>query len=364
MLSLSHCRPFVAVLGVVLLPLAGCTGGNGHRSVQNGQDLIVSGQSTTVRDSVSGDVILAGANTEFSGAAGGDYLGVGGTQRMAGRVHGSIRAAGGDVHMMGSADRNATIAGGNVTLDSAAMIGGNAYLFAGNVEVNGNVRGGLMASGGTVFLNGVVGRDVEIAAGSLHIGSGAQIAGNLRYKVPKDKVKIDTGARIAGTITALPVSRGPGIRLVLWMLGFVVAGVVVIALFPRFAAETIEILRARPGLSGIVGLCSIFVVAIVVMILVVTFIGLPLAVIAVLVYGIICYLANVPVATWVGRRILGPRAGAGRQGMIVSFLAGGILLVLIELIPVVGAWVATVSALFGIGAILLQARAKHARRLL
>ena len=149
-----------------------------------------------VMDSVPGDAILAGGNLSFSGATGGDYLGAGGNEAISGRIHGSLRAAGGAIRVAATVDRNATITGGKVDLDSAAVIGRSAYLFAGAIQVDGAVRGTLLAAGGTVTLNGVVGANVEVAADQLRIGPHAQIVGNLRYKVPAGKVHIDPGARI------------------------------------------------------------------------------------------------------------------------------------------------------------------------
>ena len=134
-----------------------------------GDDVLVSGGSRTLRQR-AGDAILAGGDLSFSGATGGDYLGAGGQQAITGRIHGSLRAAGGEIHLAAAVDRNATIAGGDIVLDSAAVIARNAYLFGGKIEINGTVREGILAAGGSIVLNGVVGRDVESAVESLRVG--------------------------------------------------------------------------------------------------------------------------------------------------------------------------------------------------
>jgi len=312
-------------------------------------------------DSVGGDAILVGREVTFSGSAGGDYLGAGGSQKIAGRIHGSIRAAGGDIHAMGIADRNATIAGGNVELDSTAVIGGNAYLAGGNVKVNGSVRGSLLVTGGNVELNGAIGRDVEVSGGALRIGPHALIAGNLTYRVPKDKVKIDSAARIAGKITAIPVKRGPGLGTVLWTLGFVLLGIVLVALFPGFTTEAAEILPRRPGRAALVGLGWTCLVPFVAVIAAVTVIGLPLAILLSVVWFVMLFLGDVPVALWLGKRLLFSHASAGRRGAILGVLIGGLILVLLGQIPVVGGWITGIASVFGVGAILLRARATPAR---
>jgi hypothetical protein len=348
------------VLVVVLASLVGCMGGGDRRMVrQNGQDLIATGSSPTVTsmDSIAGDAILAGAAISFEGSAGGDYLGAGGNQKIGGRIHGSIRAVGGEIHAMGTADRNATIAGGNVALDSTGVIGGNAYIVGGNVGINGAVRGGLLASGGMVVLNGPVGRDVEVSAGALRLGPHAQIAGNLRYRVPKDKVTIDRAARVAGTTTAVPVSTKPGLRGLLWVVGFFLAGVVVVSLFPGFTSEAAEILPLRPVRSALVGLGWAVLVPCAIIIAAVTVIGLPLAIITAALYMVVLVLGDVPFALWLGRLLLGVRAGVGRQGALLSYFVGGLLLLLLGLIPIAGKFVMVVATILGLGAIMLRAKA-------
>jgi len=56
----------------------------------------------------------------------------------------------------------------------------------------------------------------------------------------------------------------------------------------------------------------------------------------------------------VGRLLLGARARVGRQGALLAFLVGGILVLVVEVIPVLGPIVMAVAVCLGFGAILLQ----------
>ncbi len=351
-------RFILAVLGSVVVASTLSCGRSEHRQLTRlGDDLLVSGSTPTVMDSVTGDVIVAGRDPLFQGSAGGDYLGVGGRQIIGGRIHGSVRAAGGYIRVTGAVDRNATIAGGDIGLDSTADIGRNAYLTGGNVQVNGTVRGNLLASAGTVVLNGIVGRDVEVRGDALRIGPHTVITGNLRYRVPAGKVHIDSAAHISGTVTALPVSRGWGLKHWLWMLGFLLAGAVVVALFPRFTVETAAIVRQRPFRSALVGLGWFILVPIAIIIAGITIIGLPLALVTAALYGVVLYLCSVPFAVWVGQRMPGARTSTERQGALLNFLIGGVLLLVVGIIPVVGPVVTLIAACLGLGAIMLRALA-------
>jgi len=312
-------------------------------------------------DSVPGDLIFAGRETLLRGTVGGDYLVAAGEQEIGGRVRGSVRAVGGEVHVKGVVDRNATVAGGNVSLDSAGVIEKNAYFAGGNVQITGTVRGGLAAAGGNVAINGVVGGDVQVAGDELHIGPRAQIAGNLRYKVPPKNVRIDSAARISGTVTVLPVESQWGVERWLWMLGLLLIGVVVVALFPRFSAEAAEILSRRPIAAAIVGVGWFFLAFLAIAFLWITVIGRPLAVLTLVAYMLLLFLADIPVGVWLGRWLLRFRGGT-RRPVILEYLVGGVVLLAVVLIPVIGHVVLMIVTCLGTGLILLEAWTSRRRQ--
>ena len=331
---------------------------------RHGEDVIASGSTPTVMDSVPGDAILAGGDASFGGVTGGDYLGAGGKQAITGRIHGSLRAVAGQIHVAAAVDRNTTMVAGFVELDSAAIIARNAYIVGGTIQVNGTVQEGILAYGGAITLDGVVGRDVEVAGGTLRVGPHARIAGNLRYRMPAGKVHIDPAARITGTVTALPVSNTGALWHVLWILGFLLVGAVVVALFPSFMAEAAEILPEHPVRAALIGLGWGILVPVAIVIAAITVVGLPLAFLTAAVYVVVVCVASVPFAVWLGRLLLGARARGGLEGTLVNFIVGGFFLFVAGIIPLVGGWVSLIAGVLGLGTILLEAqalRANHAQ---
>jgi cytoskeletal protein CcmA (bactofilin family) len=341
----------------------GGPGSTPQGTTQLGDDKILTGSSAYIRDSIVGDAIVAGGDVDFLGATGGDYLGAGGRQSISGTIHGSLRAAGGSVETRATVDRNATLAGGKIIVDSGAVIGQNAYITGGEVQVNGIVRGGLVVSAGSVTLNGVVGHDVMVTGGELRVGPSAQIAGALRYRVRANKVHIDSAARITGTVTALPVESEWGLRRWLWMLGVLIAGAAVVALFPGFTSGAAALVPRRPILAVLVGLVAAIVAPIVMAILGFTFVGLPLALIALAIWLVLVFLGDLPVAVWVGRRLLGARQASPRYGVVVAYLIGGVIFLIVGVIPVIGKPVLICVAVVGLGATLLQAWGSQNRKL-
>jgi len=328
-----------------------------------GDDVLASGSAPSLMyDSIPGDAILAGGDINFGGSTGGDYVGAGGKQDIRGRVHGSLRAAGGHVGVAATVDRNATIGGGDLVVDSAAVIGRNAYLIGGSIRVEGSVRGGLLATGGNVILNGPIAGDVEVAAGSLTLGPLAQIGGGLRYRVSKDEVHIDSRAHVAGTITALPVSKGWGAWHWLWVFGGLLAGAVVVLLLPRFIGEAAEFFRRRPIRSVVVGFICGIIFPILILIAAITVIGLPLALLSGAVFAIFLGLSEVPVAVWLGGLILHDRTPLGRQSEIVNFFLGALILIVVGIVPFVGPIAVFIASCVGFGATLLAAWAARGRQ--
>jgi len=166
--------PLLSLVAAVL----GCGRPQPHNEATwHGGDMLASGSTPQVTDSVPGDAILAGGELHFSGNAAGDYLGAGWDQTIGGRIHGAVRAVGGEIHVTAAVDRNATIAGGTIELDRTAVIGRNAYIVGGTVRIDGTVHEELLVSGGTVILNGTVDRNVEVTAGALQVGPSAVISG-------------------------------------------------------------------------------------------------------------------------------------------------------------------------------------------
>ena len=343
---------------VCLLPiLAGCDADRQRTSmvVRRGGDLVGSGGTIHVSDSVSGDIMLAGGEIDFSGTTGGDYLGAGGDQDVSGRIHGSVRIAGGNVLVSSVIDRNATIAGGNVELREASVVEGNAYLAGGNIVVAGTVRQLLRATGGTIHIGGVVG-DVNVSAQRLRVGPRARIDGDLRYRVPAENVEIDSAATITGQIISLPTRNWATVWLVmqlLWGLGFLLAGAVLIALLPGIATAAADGVRARPGVAAGFGVMWLLLLPLGMGLAAVTVVGLPLAILLLAAYLIVLYLSGVVLALAIGRVILRDWARDGRGRLVVAFLLGGVLLILLGLIPLIGGFVILLAIIMGSGALLM-----------
>jgi len=105
-----------------------------------------------------------------------------------------------------------------------------------------------------------------------------------------------------------------------------------------------------------VGFVVFVCVPIAVVILLISVIGIPIAVIGIFAYAVLIYIAKIPVATFLGERIMKTLGKDGQPSLIWSMLLGLVVLTLILNIPYLE-WLIYLVVLFsGLGAIVSAKR--------
>jgi hypothetical protein len=205
-----------------------------------------------------------------------------------------------------------------------------------------------------VVLNGTVGGDVLVEGGELRVGPGAVIDGSLRYRLRRgDEPVIEPGARIQGEVIALESRRRIPMRAILrglGLVGFLVAGVVVVALVPRATLASESRLRARPAASIGVGVLMLLVLPLVIAAIAITIVGIPLALVTAALFAVVVYLAPIVVGVWLGRLVVPGGSYPDRGVLVLAFLVGGLALSLLGWVPYVGIAVRILAAALGLGA--------------
>jgi hypothetical protein len=319
-----------------------------------GGDLLGAGETVAISETVQGDVVLAGGTLRFLGTADGSYLGAGGEQEIGGRVASSVRAAGGTIRLRSTVGRNVTAAGGEIHLEEGTVVGRNAYLAGGTIDVAGAIEGSLRVAGGEVLLDGPIEGDVVVDAAQLTVGPRARISGNLDYRVGGGAFTLDPAAEVEGVVTALPPrgerEGGGTLFRALRVLAFLLAGGVVVMLFPRATSAASEVLRNRTLASFGFGFLWILLVPLGIAVVAVTVIGIPLALMSAPLFVASLYLAPIPAAVWLGARLLtGTRSGL-RRARLTQFLVGGFLVATLGFVPVVGLLFKAAVTVLGVGA--------------
>ena len=285
----------------------------------------------------------------------GDLNAVGGTVVVSGTVDGDLEAYAGSVRIEGEVTGDVDVFGGNVVIDGA--VGGDVDAAAGNVVVgpDADVGGPFTAAAGAVRIDGRIGGNTYLAAGSVTLGDSARIGGNLVYAIQTDGEFVDEGATVTGSVTRSDeLQSGPlqGPIVPWWVLviyGFLanlLLGAALLVLLPDFTARVLDRVVRDPLRSAGRGLLVGAAVAVVLVVLAVTIVGIPLAVLgagllAFTLWGGLVY-GRFAVGVWLLSLLEVDHDWLG--------LAGGLLVLgLVARVPVVGPVIDAAVILAGLG---------------
>ncbi|HEU4798003.1 MAG TPA: polymer-forming cytoskeletal protein, partial [bacterium] len=253
-------------------------------------------------------------------------LASGGTVTIRGQVGRSIRAAAGTLAVGGRIGTDAVLAGGNVNVEREAEVGRDLVVAGGSVQVSATVHRNAYLTGGSVTIAGTVDGNVEAQADEVVLLPTARIKGSLRYSSGRP-IEIQSGAQVSGQVTRVarpsrsrsmlnPASRF-GFRFAgrlieaLWLL---VIGFIFVAVAPRAVLRVKERVGGRFGMSLLTGFVLAVVVPFAVVLMLLTIIGIPLAVVVMCLYLATLYPGLVFVSAWLGDAI-GRRLGRRQAGL-------------------------------------------------
>src|SRR5438874_1758656 len=235
----------------------------------------------------------------------------------------------------------------------------------GGDDVRGPVKGYLQVAGGEVLIDAAIGGDVVAACGRLELGPNAKIAGTLRYR-SNEELKRDPAAVVTGSVERLPSLRGEGFSVRTyrnpWTRGwFWTAGVVVLALILAGAMPVVgqrigTELRTQPWIALLAGLIALVCVPMAAVIVMLTIIGIPLGLLAILGWLALLLVGYVATAVTLGDLALArakPQSAARTGWRMLAAALAVLALAVVARIPVVGGFVVLAAILFGMGALIL-----------
>ncbi len=328
-------------------------------------DLIVAGNTLKIDGAVSGNLITACRYLTQNGMVFGSLFNGSQFADIFGRVNGSLTSFSQHLTLSGQVKRNVVAFGQNINLASVSTVEGEATLFGAEILVDGVVLKGLKASGERIVISGMVKGDVNLNGKSITILPTAEILGNLTYKSPKE-AKISAGAKIAGetkwTEFKGRAPKRPTFKKFSWvsflfLLASMATGLVLLVLFKN-QTQKIKLTIQKSFWKS---LGSGFVLAIVspigAIILMVTLIGIPLAVITGFLYLILFYIAKIFTGLALGETVIA-LFKKDQIPMGWSLMAGLVLLYILVGLPYIGWFIYTLAFMIGLGGIVLSFKQK------
>ncbi len=280
-------------------------------------------------------------------------------------ITGGLFAAALDLKMKGSVKGGLRAYGANVLISGNSQ---DAVEFGGiNVTLSGNFQDNVKGVAGNLIISGTFEKDVEVRANIITIKPTAVIKGNLAYSA-KEFNRADE-SQILGKVMKLNTEdweawmenmqkekAASGFISFFWVMSIIlilIVGVIVNFFFPKQTEKIVSTISKMPWKSFAIGILSLIVVPLVMTVFCITVIGIPIGIIAGVLYILALYIGRVYIGVLIGRKILVNFRASFSEAFFWPFAAGTIIIWLLSLIPIFGWLFKYCLMLMGVGAMWL-----------
>jgi cytoskeletal protein CcmA (bactofilin family) len=323
-------------------------------------DIFLFGDRVRIEGTVDGDVFAFSQDVSVNGHVTGDVIAFAHTLRIGGKVDGNIRAGLNTLTVTGSVGKNALIFADYADLDSSGNIGGSITAFAESLNVEGKLGRDILTFAKHTGISGSVGGGIQAKGDTMSIAATGEVDGPVRFE-GHSAPEVSSGAKLASPVEYTKWERERNYRSrhyyvwrVIWTAAFILFGMVLVLLMPKFAEETVNAAERFGAPLGL-GVLVFFAVPIAAIIGCITVVGIPLGVLTMGFWFLMLCCAELVVGTVVGSWILGPSRDTwsliGRMAM--GFVAVRIVYTFMEQVHVLGLIGGLGILMWGMGAIAL-----------
>ena len=330
-----------------------------------GEDLIVVGDKVKIKGEIKGDFIGVGRNINCEGVIEDDVTVIGRYINIKGNIGDSLRAVGERIKTDARIKGDIIIFGRSVELLENSSAKGDAVIGGEEIEIDGKISRNLKVYGKRVKIRGEIAKDVKLNAERITLFPGARIGGDLSYTCA-NKIEIRHGAQIIGKTTwQKPMIKGRRIvtpknyskRLLtkfLLTLPILLIGLISIAIAPKQVHMTADVIDKFPWKSLGAGFVFLICIPAAAAILFATIIGIPLALIILLVYFSALYVSKLFAGMYIAMKILHLQDKRERGSLALALTAGCVIVVILSTIPKIGGFIGLLLIMFGLGGFVIS----------
>jgi cytoskeletal protein CcmA (bactofilin family) len=323
-------------------------------------DLMVTCARGRIDGTVEGDVFFFGQSIEIGGHIKGDAIVFAQSVRISGQIDGNVRSFANNVTITGTVAKNILTFNEIFTLDSAGKVAGSLTAFAQTIGIDGHLGRDVLAFDGDTIISGAVDGEIRVKGDNMSIVSSAQVGGPIHYE-GENPARVASGAKLASpvdyTVRVHKSEYKEGhyyLWRVIWTAAFILFGLVLFLLLPKFAEETVSA-GERVGAPLGLGLLVFFAVPIAAIISCITVVGIPLGLLTLGLWMLAINCAEIVVGTVIGNWIFGRTSDTWG---LIGRMAAGFTLVRIVYTPLAHLHVIGILAglgiwMWGMGAIAL-----------
>lgn len=246
----------------------------------------------TIDGTVNGDIIAVCQNININGVINGDVIAFGQKIEINGSIKGNTRIAGSKISINGSIDRNANVFANEISFGKDSLIRWDALVGGINGNFEGNVDGNLHGLMSSAAISGKIGKNVNLTIdgqssnkeGGILITKDAVIAGDLIYKASKD-ARLESPSSVSGKVQKdEPRQKEERPLATLWGIFYkaaslILIAIVIISLRKNIIQDIAANLDKSWASSLLIGFSLLVFTPILILILMLTIIGIPLALI-------------------------------------------------------------------------------------
>ncbi|OIO48060.1 MAG: hypothetical protein AUJ28_00055 [Parcubacteria group bacterium CG1_02_37_51] len=317
-------------------------------------NLYRAGTTLDIAGEVNGDVYLAGQSINISGHIRGDVIAAGEVIKIDGIVDGNIRVAGRDITIGADVKRSVTAVGQSIFINDDAKIGATVLTFGQNIEMRGSISGNLDAAGETIFITGDLTHTNLFDVDNLKLSDAAEIRGNLNY-TSYQEADIAEGTTIGGIInyeqaktSTAPIYNASFfwnklLKLLRWFL----IGLLLLWLVKGYTLEITAKMKDDPAKIILWGVLFFVVTPLVAIVLMISVIGIPLALMIMAIYVIALYIAKIFAALLVGQWV--SKKFNWSFALPWQFLLGLVIYLILVSLPWIGGALVIIALWWGLG---------------
>jgi len=319
-------------------------------------DIFITGEHVRIEGTVDGDVYVFAQQLDMSGHINGDLIGFVQSERISGSIDGNVRTMANNLTISGTVDRSASIWVQTLEIDTNAKIGRSLTAGGQTLTVDGKVARDFLSFSESTTISGLIGGSFKGHGKSLSIVSGAEIDGKTVFD-GQEPPSVSSDAKLASPPEFTKVqhhtqSRDSGYYIwrVIWTGAFILFGLVLAGVMPKFAQETVES-AGHLGASFGLGVLVFFGVFIASLIACITIVGLLVGISSLMLWFVMLMAAEIVVGGIVGQWIMGHTEEF--WPFFLRVIVGVVAVRIVTSVPFIGFWAGLAVAVWGMGAIAL-----------
>lgn len=334
-------------------------------------DLYIAGKTVRIEGRVEGDLYAAGENIFITGDVMGDTTAIGSDLTIEGSIGQDAYLVGRTISLTRTKVSDSLhVAGQNITISSDTLLGGSLLGAGSSIRSDATVARSLMLAGSTLYHNAPVLGETRLAGEDITLGPKTSISKDLTYFLTPEKGIIDNQAQVRGSthIVTEPTEwrqkrvvdeqnrRNFGYIWRVWSyIGMLLVGGVAIWLLKKPLNTAINSLHNQSLNALGSGLLITFLTPPALVLLMLTVVGLPLAMLTIPLYLILLYAGKIVFSMALARTLFSA-ASLSKVTPLFELFVGVTVLHLLKLIPVGGYFISILATWIGVGAIYLSVK--------